>query len=61
MNQISVSQAAKILGVSRSRVHQYIAEGRLGTKRVGQSFVLNERDVERFKPQRAGRPEGLRP
>lgn len=36
----SVTEAAKILKISRQRIHQLIKQGRLEAKRVGEYWVL---------------------
>ena len=47
MSSIGVSQAADRLDVSRQRVLQMIAEGRLPAKRVGRSWAVAEVDLAR--------------
>lgn len=44
---IGVSEAAERLGVSRQRVLQMIADGRMPAQRVGRSWSINEVDVSR--------------
>lgn len=63
-NEISTAQAAKIMGVSMSRVRQYIQDGRLKSKhpeKGRRDNVLSRSEVEKLaakdrKP--TGRPEG---
>lgn len=50
-------QAADKLGVSLRRVHQFLAEGRLG-QRVGGVYVITDEDLRDFakRPRTPGRP-----
>lgn len=57
---ITTAEAAEILGVSASRVRQFILEGRLESTKVGRDQLLKQSDVEDFasKPrERTGRPK----
>jgi len=57
---ISTNEAAKILGVSASRVRQLIIDGRLQATKIGRDQLLNEAKVIEFsaKPRsRTGRPK----
>jgi len=59
-NPISTSEAAKILGVSASRVRQLILEGRLEATKVGRDQLLERQKVEDFAlipRERTGRPQ----
>jgi excisionase family DNA binding protein len=56
---ITQAEAARILGVSRSRVEQLIDAGLLpAVERMEPARYLKRSDVERFKtvPRRPGRP-----
>lgn len=53
--QIGVSEAAERLGISRQRVLQMIADGRIPAQRVGRSWSINEVDVCRRRIP-VGRP-----
>ncbi len=46
---VSVGEAAKLLGISRQRVHQLIRKGRIRAIRVGNQYIIPVRDVERRK------------
>jgi excisionase family DNA binding protein len=48
-------EVAKMLGISRSRLYDYIRAGRLRAKRVGKSYLIHKKDVERFKANPSGR------
>lgn len=57
---ITTTEAAKILGVSASRVRQFILEGRLESSKIGRDQLLKQSAVEDFalKPRdRTGRPK----
>lgn len=57
MARISVAEAARCLGVSQRRVQQRIADGSLAAERVGERWVIDERDLVPLLSRRdAGRP-----
>lgn len=58
---ISTDQAAKILGISKQRVYQYIEEQRLSAFRAGNVILLQRGAVEQFKPNITGRPRKKEP
>lgn len=58
---ISTDQAAKILGISKQRVYQYIEEKRLPAFRAGNVILLRRENVEQFKPNITGRPRKREP
>lgn len=58
---ISTDQAAKILGISKQRVYQYIEEKRLPAFRAGNVILLRREAVEQFKPNITGRPRKREP
>jgi excisionase family DNA binding protein len=58
---ISTDQAAKILGISKQRVYQYIEERRLPAFRAGNVILLQRGAVEQFKPNITGRPRKKEP
>jgi len=52
-----------MLGVSQSRIRQFVLAGRLKAKKFGRDLVIERKEAERFKregrlPQ--GRPAGLK-
>ncbi len=55
----SVREAARALGVSRGRIHQFVCEGRLRGERIGNVVVFRESEIERFRriPRNPGRPK----
>ena len=53
---ISTEQAAKLLGISKQRIYQYIEEKRLPAFRAGNVILLRREAVEHFKPNMTGRP-----
>jgi excisionase family DNA binding protein len=57
MGQVSVSEAAKRLGVGVSRVHQRIADGSLPAVRIGSQWILDEAALSAAADSsRPGRP-----
>src|SRR5690348_12921217 len=58
---ISTDQAAKILGISKQRVYQYIEEKRLPAFRAGNVILLQTGVVQQFKPNITGRPRKKEP
>lgn len=60
LNEIlSLSEAAEIAGLSPSRLRQFIEDGRLRGKKVGNSWAILSRDLDNFlgRPRTAGRPD----
>jgi len=56
MASLSVSQAARQLGVSVARVHQRIQDGSLPAERVGHQWVIDAADLARASQNPSGRP-----
>jgi len=59
IDPISTAEAARILGVSPSRVRQFIAEGRLSATKIGRDQLLEKEEVIGFSSvprMRTGRP-----
>ncbi len=56
---ISVAKAAKMIGVSRQRVDEYLADGRLTLIMSADKRTIARKDVARFKkiPRKDGRPK----
>ncbi len=57
---ISVAEAAKILGVTRARVNQFITDKRLPAQRIGRSFAIREEDLQLVQNRRTGRPPNVK-
>lgn len=56
---LTTEQAASVLGVTPSRIRQYIAEQRLPSEKYGRDHMISERDVEYFArngKKKRGRP-----
>lgn len=56
-NLLSLTEAADLIGVSRTAVHQALLERRLQGERVGNAWVIRREDAEAFKIDRADRDE----
>ena len=57
MDLLTVTQAAKQLGISRARVHQYISAGRLPVIKAGGTFFINPASLFRIRNGKPGRPK----
>ncbi len=55
-NLLSVTEAAKRLGVIRQRVFQLIQTGKLPAVMVGSQYVIKESDLELVADRKTGRP-----
>ncbi|HLM60139.1 MAG TPA: helix-turn-helix domain-containing protein [Pyrinomonadaceae bacterium] len=55
-NLISSKEAAEKLGLSLRRVQALITSGRLPAQKIGNSYVVNEKDLEFVKERTPGRP-----
>ncbi len=53
---ISSKEAAEKLGVSLRRVQALITSGRLPAQKIGNSYVVNEKDLEIVRERKSGRP-----
>jgi excisionase family DNA binding protein len=53
---ISSKEAAEKLGLSLRRVQALITAGRLPAQKIGNSYVVNEKDLELVKERKSGRP-----
>jgi excisionase family DNA binding protein len=55
-DQISVTEAAAELKVSRARVLVLIGEGRLPAAKVGNQYVIQRKDLAKVRVRKVGRP-----
>ena len=55
-NPLSVSEAAKALGVTPGRIRQMILAGRLKATKVGSFWIIQPEDLEAVRYRRPGRP-----
>src|SRR5260221_5284555 len=53
---VSIKEAAKILGLSPSRVYEYVEDGRFSSVRAAHVILIPLEEVEHFKPSISGRP-----
>lgn len=53
---LTVQEAAKLKGVTDTRVYQWIAEGRLKTQEAYGRTLIIRNEVLNLEPQRRGRP-----
>lgn len=57
---LTTEDAAKYLGVTPSRVRQFILEERLGSEKYGRDHLIRESDLQYFAKtgrRKAGRPQ----
>lgn len=54
---ISLSEAARLRGVSRQAISKLVKKGRLKTITIGGHILVRRADVEGFEPLEAGRPK----
>ncbi len=57
MKLLSVNDVAERLSVHHSRVRVLIWEGRLKAQKIGNSWVINEKDLKKLKILKSGRPK----
>ncbi|SRR6266496_1781300 len=53
---VSIKEAAEMLGLSPSRVYEYVEDGRLSSVRAAHIILIPIEEVKNFKPNLAGRP-----
>ncbi len=53
---VSIKEAAEMLGLSPSRVYEYVEDGRLPSVRAAHVILIPEEAIKNFKPGIAGRP-----
>lgn len=57
---LSLAEAAKAVGLSRSRVDALVRSGRIRARRVGHQYVIDDVSELEALPRRAGRPMSAR-
>lgn len=45
---LSITEAARALGVSRQRVHQLISSGKIKAIRVGRQYVIPSQELQKY-------------
>ena len=53
---LSVTQAAKLLGVTRQRVHDLIKHGQIVSRKLGRFHYIEAMEIERYKGKPSGKP-----
>ncbi|MBW4646752.1 MAG: helix-turn-helix domain-containing protein [Goleter apudmare HA4340-LM2] len=53
---LSVAQTAKLLGVTRQRVHDLIKNGQIIACKLGRYYYIETTEVERYQNQPMGKP-----
>ena len=52
---VSIREAARIINVSRTRMYEYVDEGRFPLHKAGNTYLIAQADLENFKPKHTGR------
>jgi excisionase family DNA binding protein len=55
---LSTSEAAKALGIDRSRVSRLIKSGKLPAIKIGSYWAIAEKDLDIVKDRKRGYPKG---
>jgi excisionase family DNA binding protein len=53
---ISVSQTAKLLDITRQRVHDLIKNDQIVARKLGRYYYIETSEVQRYKNQPMGKP-----
>lgn len=53
---LSVAQTAKLLNVTRQRVHDLIKNSQILARKLGRYYYIETAEVERYKNQPTGKP-----
>lgn len=53
---VSIKEAAKMLGLAYTTVHEYVSEGRLKAVRAADVILIPVEEVRNFRPHISGRP-----
>jgi len=53
MKYIGTKQASKILGVNQSRIRQLILSGEIKAVKIGKTWLINPRHIEKLRAIRA--------
>jgi excisionase family DNA binding protein len=53
---LTLSEAAEKLGLAASTLRHQVQAGRLRARLVGKTYVVTEREVERYRRERLGKP-----
>ena len=58
---VAVKDAARMLGISDTRIYMYIERKRLHAVRAGNVFMIPLKEIENFKRNHVGRPRSITP
>lgn len=53
---LSVAQTAKLLDVTRQRVHDLIKNGQIVARKLGRYYYIEATELKRYKNQPTGKP-----
>lgn len=54
---LNTKQVAERLNVSERRIRQFIAQGRLPAIKLARDWMIKEKDLEKVKDRKPGRPK----
>lgn len=60
MKYLTIAQAAEQLGISPTTLRHQALAGRIKATLIGKTYVLTQREVDRYRAESLGRP-GRRP
>lgn len=55
--KLTTKEAAQRLGISDARVRQLVLSGKLPAQKFGRDLQIDEKDLEKVKERKAGRPK----
>ena len=55
-DNVSVNEAAEIMGVTRQRILQYINDGRLPARKFADVYMIRRQDLDAVELKSPGRP-----
>lgn len=56
---LTVHEAASVIGVSHAQVTRYVKQRKLPARRIGQTILIDETEVQRFRRPLRGNPKLL--
>jgi excisionase family DNA binding protein len=60
-NQLTTLQAAQLRGVTREAIQKWIKRYGLKAEKFGRDWLINQSDLDKFTPRKAGRPAKEQP
>jgi len=60
-NQLTTLQAAQLRGVTREAIQKWIKVYGLKAEKFGRDWLINQSDLDKFTPNKVGRPTKEQP